>query len=81
MLFPDAFSKEALILTCSPRSEFAVTLVTSRPEYEFVDLIANSILEAMMLSIAVKIQFCNPVFDCIDNIVHFPVNSFNKTPF
>ena len=32
MLFPDAFSKEALIPTCSPRSEFAITLVTSRPQ-------------------------------------------------
>ena len=45
LLFPDEFSKEALILTCSPRSEFGATLVTSRPEDTFFDLIANSILE------------------------------------
>ena len=32
LLFLDAFSKEALIPTCSLRSEFADTLVTSRPE-------------------------------------------------
>ena len=42
LLFPDAFSKKALIPTCSPRSEFAVTLVSSRPEDEFIDLIAKS---------------------------------------
>ena len=58
LLFPDAFSKEALIPTCSPRSEFAVTLVTSHPEDAFRDLIANSILGATTLSIAVKITFC-----------------------
>ena len=48
LLFSDAFSKEALIPTRSPRSEFAVTLVTSRPEDAFIDLIANSILGATM---------------------------------
>ena len=56
--FSDAFSKEALIPTRSPRYEFAVTLVTSRPEDAFIDLIANSILGATMFSIAVKIAFC-----------------------
>ena len=58
LLFPDGISKEAIILTCSPLSQFAVTLVTSRPEDAFIDLIANSILGAIMLSIAVK----NPVY-------------------
>ena len=46
----DEFSKEALIPTCSPQSEFAVTLVASCPEDAFIDLIANSILGATMLS-------------------------------
>ena len=58
LLFPDAFPKEALFPTCSPRSEFAATLVTSRTDDAFIDLIANSILAATMLSIAVKIAFC-----------------------
>ena len=57
-LLPGALSKGALIPTCSLRSEFAGTLVTSRPEDAFIDLIANSILGATMLSIAVKIAFC-----------------------
>ena len=56
LLFPDAFSKEALIPTFFPRSEFAVTLVISRPEGAFIDLIANSILGATMLSMAVKMR-------------------------
>ena len=54
-LLPDAFSRGALIPTCSPRSELAVTLVASRPEDAFIDLIANSILGVTMLSIAVKV--------------------------
>ena len=58
LLFSDAFSKEVLISRCSLRSEFAVTLVASRPEDAFNDLIANSILRATMLLIAVKIAFC-----------------------
>ena len=56
VLFPDAFSKEVLIPTCSLPSEFADTLVASCPEEAFIDLIANSILGATMLSIAVKIH-------------------------
>ena len=48
----------ALIPTCSLRSEFADTLVASRPEDAFIDLIASSILGATMFSIAVKIAFC-----------------------
>ena len=58
MLLSDAFSKEALVPICSPRSEFAVTLVASRLEDAFIDLIAHSILGATTLSIAVKIAFC-----------------------
>ena len=58
LLFPDAFSKEALIPTCSLHSEFAAPLVASRPEDAFNDVIANSILGATRLSIAVKIAFC-----------------------
>ena len=40
-LFLDAFSKETLIPTRSLRSEFADTLVTSRPEDAFIDPVAN----------------------------------------
>ena len=58
LLFSDAFSKEALIPTRSLRSEIADTLVASRPEDAFIDLIANSILGATIFSIAVKIAFC-----------------------
>ena len=56
--FPDAFSKEALIPTCSLLSELADTLVASRPEDAFIDLIANSFLGVTTLSIAVKNAFC-----------------------
>ena len=45
LLFPDAFSKEALIPTCSLRSEFADTLVTSRLEDTFIDLSATQFQE------------------------------------
>ena len=38
----DTFSKGAIIPICSPRSEFSVTLATSRLEDAFIDLIANS---------------------------------------
>ena len=58
LLFSDAFSKEALIPTCSLRSEFALTLVASRPEDAFIDLIAISIFGVTMLSITAKIAFC-----------------------
>ena len=58
LLFPDAFSKEALIPTCFPRSEFAVTLVTPRPEDAFIELITNFNLGATMLSIPVRTALC-----------------------
>ena len=48
LLFTDASSKEALIRICSPRSDFALTLIASRPEDVFIDLIANSFLGATM---------------------------------
>ena len=57
-LFADAFSKEALIPACCLRSEFPDKLVTSRPEDALIDLIANSILGATILFIAVRIAFC-----------------------
>ena len=41
LLFPDAFSKETLIPTSYPLFEYVATLVTSRPEDAFIDLIAN----------------------------------------
>ena len=81
LLFLDAFSKEALIPTCSLRSEFADTLVTSRPEGAFIDLIASSILGAAIISIAAKIEILYPIFDCINDITHFSINPFVKTPF
>ena len=46
-----------VLLMCSQRSEFAVTLVAFRAEDAFYDLIAHSILGAMSLSIEVKIAF------------------------
>ena len=45
LLFSDAFSKEALIPTCSLRSEYADRLVTSLPEDVFIEQIVGSILE------------------------------------
>ena len=80
-LFSDAFSKGAVIPICSPRSEFAVTPVASRPEGAFIDLIANSILAATVLSIAIKIAFMDSVFNRVDNITYFPVNLLIKTSF
>ena len=58
--FPDAFSKGAFIPKCSQHSQFAVILVASRPQDAFIDLFANSILGATMLSIAVKTKFWIP---------------------
>ena len=58
LFFPDLFSEEAIFPTCSQRSEFAITLVTSHLEDAFTDLIAYSFLGATILSIAVKIAFC-----------------------
>ena len=58
MLFPsDKFSKPAVIPIRFPRSEFAVTLASSRPEDTFFDLTANWILGAIILSIPLKIAF------------------------
>ena len=57
LLSPDAFSEEALIPACSLRSEFADTLAASRPDVSFIDLIANSILGATILPMAVEIAY------------------------
>ena len=57
LLFPDAFSKRAVIPTCSPSSEFAVTLVAFCLDDVFIDVIANSILGARILSKAFKFEF------------------------
>ena len=56
-LIPDAFSKETIIPTFSPRSEVDGRLIATHPEDAFVDLTANSIYAAIMLSIAAKIAF------------------------
>ena len=57
LLFPDAFSKEAVFPTCSPCSDFAVILVASLLEGAFIDPIANSILGATILLRAVENAF------------------------
>ena len=80
LLFPDAFSKKAIIPTCFPSLEVAFTLVTSRSEDAFIDLIAKSILGATMLTIAVKNAFCI-LSSTINVIAHFPVNPLIETPF
>ena len=54
LFFSEAFLKRAVITICSPRSETAVSVVASRQEDEFIDLIANSILGVTILSMAVK---------------------------
>ena len=61
---------------CSPRTEFAQMLVASRPEDAFIDLIANSILGATILSVAVKIAFGFCLGPCQQN-KSFPCQSFN----
>ena len=53
----DTFSKGAVMPMYSPCSELAMTLVASCPEDSFIDLIANSILGVIKLSIAVNIAF------------------------
>ena len=64
---------------CSPRSELAMTLVASRPEDAFINLIANSILGATILSIAPQSCVLDFVFDRVNNINLFPVIPFTKT--
>ena len=44
---------------CSARSDFAITLVASRPQDAFIDQFANSILGVMKLSMMVKIASWN----------------------
>ena len=50
-------TKEAVIPMCSPRSKSAVTLVASRPEVAFIDLIGSSISGVTIQPIAVKFAF------------------------
>ena len=58
VLFPsDTYSQQTEFTMCSPSSEFATKLVTTRPEDAFFDLIASSILGLFSLSIMVKIAF------------------------
>ena len=66
---------------CSQRSELAITLVAARPEDAFIDLIGNSILGVIILSIGGQNRVLNPVFDHDNNINHFPVNRFTGTYF
>ena len=55
--FKIVFSKRAVVAKYSPRSGFAVTFVGSCPEDSVFNLIANSILGAAIMSMAVKIAF------------------------
>ena len=64
----DTFWKGVVIPICSLRCKFAVTLVASCPEGAFIDLIANSILGATLLLIAVKIAFWIP-FSTVSTIL------------
>ena len=79
LLFPDAFSKEALIPTCSPCSEFADSRIPSRrciywPACSF-NFRSNNAINSGQNWILYH------VFNCINNIAHFPVISSIKTPF
>ena len=76
LLFSDAFSNEALIPTRSLHSEFAATLVVSRPEDAFIDLIANSILEAKMLLTMFKLHF-EPYLQPYPQYCSFPCQFFH----
>ena len=51
------FQRGAVIPMCSPRSELPITLVASRPDDAFIDLIPNSFLRVIIITIAVKIAF------------------------
>ena len=53
----DTISKTAEILMCCPRAEFTTTLVLSRPDDSFFDLIAKSISGVILISTAVKVAF------------------------
>ena len=56
LLFPDAFSKEVFISTCSPRSELAVTLVASRPSLSILSLKhLSKVFTFVVLSLVIKI--------------------------
>ena len=74
--FLNTFSKRAVTTMSSPRSEFAMTLVASRPENAFIDLIFNSFLGATKLSIAVKIPFRILSPKIFNKITIFPINPF-----
>ena len=76
LLFPDEFSKEALIPTCSPRSEFAETLVASRPEDAFINPIANSILGQQSYQWRSKLR-SEFHFQPYQQYCSFPCQSFN----
>ena len=80
-LFLDAFSKEALISTRSLRSEFADTLVASRPDDAFIDLIASSNLGSNYIFNSSQNCILYPIFDRIYDIAHLSVNHFIETPF
>ena len=57
LFLPNIFFRKSAILMCLSQSEFAVTLVASRPEDAFFDPIAHSIFGAFMLPREVKIAF------------------------
>ena len=75
-MFSDAFLKGAVIPTVCLNSEFAVTLVASRPVDAFVDLFANSILGATMLSMASELRFGFCIQPC-QQYYSFPCQSLH----
>ena len=71
----DTFSAGTEILMCSPLFEFVMTLVASRPEDAFFDLITISILGVLLLSIAVKIALCI-LFSTVSTILPISLSIF-----
>ena len=76
--FSDTFSKEAFILLCSQRSEYAVTPATSRPDDAFFDHTANSIIRGD--NIINRGQDCVPalIFSVLNIDTFFPIKAFNE---
>ena len=81
MFLSDTFSKEAVIPSCSLRSEFAVALTASHPDDTFNDVTANVIFGETILSIADKFSFPEPLHKCFNNITDFTSNPISETSF
>ena len=76
LFLSDAFSKEATVPRRSPRSETPVTLAASRvKDAFFTNPWGNYIIN--------RSQNCvpDPIFNCVNNVLHFPINFFIETSF